>query len=330
MRFRRRIPVTIIGGFLGSGKTTLVNYLIQYGGKRFGVVVNEFGDLGVDGALIQRLEGDGSGEIMELAGGCLCCVGREDLVRALVLLARAPNPPEYVLIELSGLADPVPVLQTLLDPEVRAVFETDGLITVVDARNFFATLEQNSETALQLAYCNTVVLNKADLADTELLEDVENAVQQLSPLAQVVITTRSSAPLEKLLNLRAFDPEFEDKTRAHEHAHTQGVSSFSLHADAPLDLVAWQWFLQDLILSKPTEVLRVKGWLSLEGIPEKVLFQAVRDIFTAEATTQKSDGRSSIVVIGRNLDEGEYRSRFADAVKKVVPVLTRHSVLPNS
>ena len=193
MRFRRRIPVTIIGGFLGSGKTTLVNYLIQYGGKRFGVVVNEFGDLGVDGALRQRLEGDGSGEIMELAGGCLCCVGREDLVRALVLLARAPNPPEYVLIELSGLADPVPVLQTLLDPEVRAVFETDGLITVVDARNFFSTLEQNSETALQLAYCNTVVLNKADLADTELLEDVENAVQQLSPAQS---RARGAAPLD--------------------------------------------------------------------------------------------------------------------------------------
>ena len=102
------------------------------------MVVNEFGDLGVDGALIQPLEGDG--DVVELSNGCLCCVGREDLVCSLVELARVQSPPEYVLIELSGLADSVPVLQTLLDPTVRAMFETDGLVTVVDARNFFATL----------------------------------------------------------------------------------------------------------------------------------------------------------------------------------------------
>jgi len=310
MRFRRRIPVTVIGGFLGSGKTTLVNHLIQTGGKRFGVV-NEFGDLGVDGALIQPLEGDG--DVVELSNGCLCCVGRDDLVRSLVELARVPSPPEYVLIELSGLADPVPVLQTLLDPTVRAVFETDGLVTVVDARNFFITLAQNPEAALQLAYATTLVLNKADLADSELLEHVSKVARQLSPLAELLTTTHSRAPSERLLGQRAFDPGFEDKTRTYTHAHTEGVVSFALEARVPLDLVAWQWFVQDLILARPGDVLRVKGWLSLEGMAERVLFQAVRDVFTAEALNERSDGRSSLMVIGRELDGAEYRSRFAAA-----------------
>ncbi len=310
MRFRRRIPVTVIGGFLGSGKTTLVNHLIRFGGVRFGVVVNEFGDLGVDGALINTLE---NGDVLELEGGCLCCVGREDLLRALVQLAGAKNPPEYVLVELSGLADPVPVLQTLLDPEVRTVFEIDGLITVLDARNFYATLEGNPEAASQLAYSSAIVLNKADQADTELLEGVRDAVKGFNPLAKLMTTSRSEAPLEKILNLRAFDPLFEDHARGHAHVHAQGVSQFVLEADFPLDLVRWQWFLQELILSRPAQVLRVKGWLALEGMTERVLFQSVRDMFSAEATTERSTGRSSLVVIGRNLIESEFRSRFLAA-----------------
>ncbi len=317
MRFSRRISVTVIGGFLGSGKTTLVNHLIRYGGKRFGVVVNEFGDLGVDGALINTPLNEG--DVLELEGGCLCCVGREDLLRALLQLARAPKPPEYVLVELSGLADPVPVLQTLLDPDVKNVFEIDGLITVLDARNFFATLEGNPEAASQLAYSSAIVLNKADLADTELLESVRDAVQQFSPLAEIVTTSRSEAPLEKILNLRAFDPRFEESVGDHAHVHAQGVSQFVLEAESPLDLVRWQWFLQELILSKPAEVLRVKGWLALEGMTERILFQSVRDMFSAEATTERSTGRSSLVVIGRNLDKDEFRSRFAaaQAIQKV-------------
>jgi G3E family GTPase len=304
-KLHQRIPVTVIAGFLGAGKTTLVNGLIQRSSKRFGVIVNEFGDLGIDGALIENLNETG---VTELSSGCLCCVGRDDLIVALVKLGQHPRPPEHILLELSGLADPVPVLQTLLDPQVKAVFEIDGLVTVIDARNFYSTLEQNPEAASQLAYANSVILNKADLCDTELLEDVQKTTRELSPLASISVACRGDAPLERMLELRAFDPNF--RPEHHPHQHTPNVSSFALEADRPLDLVRWQWFLQEMILEKPNQVLRVKGWLALDGMLERLLFQSVRDIFSAELTTQRALGRSSLVVIGRNLDKEAYRERF--------------------
>ncbi|MBB6097875.1 G3E family GTPase [Deinobacterium chartae] len=312
-KFRQRIPVTVIGGFLGSGKTTLVNHLIYSGTHRYGVIVNEFGDLGIDGALIENLE---EGGITELQGGCLCCVGREDLVQALVKLGLRDTPPEYVLIELSGLADPVPVLQTLLDPQVRTVFEIDGLVTVVDARNFFSTLQQNLESALQLAYASTVVINKVDLVDAELVAAVSDAVRQLSPLARVVTSHRSQVDPAALVGLRAFDPQWQPDD-AHGHRHTEGVTSFVLEAHSPLDIMKWQWFLQQRILERPGDVLRVKGFLALEGIPERVLFQAVRDVFSAERQEQPHAGQSQLVVIGRGLDPAEYHAAFEDCARPV-------------
>lgn len=306
-KFRRRIPVTVIGGFLGSGKTTLVNHLIVTGGKRFGVIVNEFGDLGVDGALIEALDED---DVTELANGCLCCVGREDLVASLVKLAMRETPPEYVLIELSGLADPVPVLQTLLDPQVRAVFEIDGLVALVDARHFHRTLRENAEAALQLAYANTIVVNKADLADDLLLAYAVEGAQQVNPLATVVTTQRSRADPSTLVDLKAFDLAW--RAGGHEHRHTLGVASFALTLDRPIDLRSWHVFLETMILSRPVDVLRVKGFLSIRGIDETVLFQAVRDVFSAEAMRGTSqDGTSRLVVIGRDLDAAEYRDVFA-------------------
>lgn len=142
VRFKQRIPVTVIGGFLGAGKTTLVNHLVSHGGKRFGVIVNEFGQIGIDGSLIENLDTDG---IAELSNGCLCCVGRDDLVDTVFRLANRKHPPEHILIELSGLADPVPVAQTLLDRFVRAKFELDGILGVADARHLEQTLSDAPE-----------------------------------------------------------------------------------------------------------------------------------------------------------------------------------------
>lgn len=307
VRLRRRIPVTVIGGFLGSGKTTLVNHLIGRGGKRFGVIVNEFGDLGVDGALIESLDEDG---VTELSNGCLCCVGREDLVASLVRLGLRSEPPEYVLIELSGLADPVPVLQTLLDPQVSAVFELDGLVTVVDAKHFFQTLRDNPEAALQLAYANVVVVNKTDLADPQTVHAVGETARQLSPLAAVLPAQRSQADPAQLVGLKSFDMAW--RPQGWQHTHTAGVTSFALRADEPLDIRGWHFFLQRYVLSRPADVLRLKGFLSIEGIPETVLFQAVRDVFSAEALSgTRQDGKSQLVVIGRDLNEAEYREVFA-------------------
>ncbi|WP_189002954.1 CobW family GTP-binding protein [Deinococcus roseus] len=306
---RNRIPVTVIGGFLGAGKTTLVNHLIRQNPYKLGVIVNEFGSLGVDGALIENLPDE---DLAELTAGCLCCSGRNDLIEALVKLVSRPQRPEYVLIELSGLADPVPVMQTLLDPQVRALFELDGLVTVLDARNFYATLEQNPEMALQLAYASSIVINKSDLADQELLDLVQDTSSKLAPLAKVIRTHHSEVASDQVLNQKHFSADLKEDVLETTHQHTAGVKSFVLKHIEPLDMIRWHYFLQKFILERPGHVLRVKGFLAFKDIPEEVLFQAVRDIFSAEALTDPHDNTSHLVVIGRDLDRDLYQAAFQE------------------
>lgn len=302
----RRIPVTVVGGFLGAGKTTLVNHLVREGNRRFGVIVNEFGDVGVDGALIENVDEDG---VAELANGCLCCVGREDLALAMTKLALRERPPEHLLVELSGLADPVPVAGTVLDPNLRGLFELDGLVGVADAPNLERTLTETPEGAVQLAYASLVVLNKTDLADTAGLETARRLVAEINPLAHIVEAKDARVEPRRLLEQGAFSPLWEPA--GHRHAHARGVATFTLHADAPLEPAALDAFLEAYVIGRPGNVLRAKGFLAMRGAREEVLLQAVREIVTASGTGRPSPRRSSLVVIGRGLDEAEYRAAFA-------------------
>ncbi|MCP2014285.1 G3E family GTPase [Deinococcus sp. HSC-46F16] len=302
-----RIPVLVIGGFLGAGKTTLVNHLIRSLPHRLGVIVNEFGATGVDGGLIERLQDD----VTELTAGCLCCTGRDDLLRALVTIGLREHRPDAVLVELSGVADPTPVLTTLLERSVRAAFRVTTLVAVVDARHVLTTLREHPEAARQLAYANVIVLNKTDLADPVRLTYAEDVLHGVNPLARVVRVEQGQVDADALLARDDFDP------RALEGAapvtHTPGLTSFTLRSEAPLDPYRWQRFLTDLILSRPAEVLRVKGTLSLAGYPHPVLFQAVRDLFTADAW-EGEPGASELVLIGRGLDRAEYGAAWAGCV----------------
>lgn len=300
----QRIPVLVVGGFLGAGKTTLVNHLIRSVPHRLGVIVNEFGAVGVDGSLIERLQDD----VTELTAGCLCCSGRDDLVRALVTIALREQKPDAVIVELSGVADPVPVLETLLDPSVRAAFAVSSLVTVLDARHALQTLQEEVEAARQLAYANVVVLNKTDLTDPVLLQHVAGVVRGINPLAHLIGVERGQVDAQALLARRDFDPRrLED---AEPVAHTAGLRTFTLSAERPLDPYRWQRFMNEYILSRPAEVLRVKGFLSMQGYPQRVLFQAVRDLYTGDAWDE-ADGRSSLVFIGLGLDKAEYAAEFA-------------------
>jgi G3E family GTPase len=313
-KFKQKIPVTIVGGFLGAGKTTLVNRLIKEGGKRFGVIVNEFGDINVDGALIENMDEDG---VTEFSNGCLCCAGRDDLAEAMFKLGMRKNPPEHLLVELSGLADPVPVAQTVLDPQLRAFFDLDGIIGVVDARNLERTLQEVPEGAVQIAYASSVVLNKTDLADAAQLEVARDLVRKLNPLARVTETVDAAADPKSLLQQGAFESDW--KPDGHEHTHAQGVNTFTLHQDAPLDAIAWNGFMEELILSRPGSVFRAKGFLAFRQIPDEIVFQAVREIVKVTKGEQRHDGRSHLVVIGRGLDEAEYRAAFAKLHEPIMP-----------
>ncbi|GAA5513306.1 P-loop guanosine triphosphatase YjiA [Deinococcus carri] len=307
-----RVPVIVIGGFLGAGKTTLVNHLIRSLPHRLGVIVNEFGQTGVDGGLVERLQDD----VTELAAGCLCCTGRDDLLRALVTISLRERKPDAVLVELSGVADPTPVLTTLLDRSVRAAFRVTTLVAVVDARHVLQTLRDHPEAARQLAYANVIVLNKTDLADPVLLDHAEGVLRGVNPLARVVRVERAQLDADALLARDDFDPRVLDG--AEPTAHTPGLTSFTLRAASPLDPYRWQRFMTDFILSRPAEVLRVKGFLSLHGYPQRVLFQAVRDLFTADAWDE-ADGQTELVFIGRGLERAEYAAAFAECVTETEP-----------
>lgn len=305
-KVRARIPVTIIGGFLGSGKTTLVNHLIVQGGRRFGVIVNEFGKTGVDGSLIENVDADG---VTELSNGCLCCSGRDDLLVALVKLASREGPPEHVLIELSGVADPLPVAQTLLEPYVRELFELDSLIGVADAGNLQQTVEENPEGAAQLAYANTVLLNKTDLASSEQLEVARELLSGLNPLAEVHEAVRGVVDPAHILHTGAFSPT--PLPELGKVQHTKGLKSFTLRADRPLAHAPFDEFLKAMILYNPGNVYRTKGFVSLAGVDQRVLVQTVRDILNLSLATQADTGSSELVVIGRELDKLAFEQRFA-------------------
>lgn len=301
-----RIPIIVIGGFLGAGKTTLVNHLIRSLPHRLGVIVNEFGQAGVDGSLIERLQDD----VTELTAGCLCCTGRDDLLRALVTISMRDAKPDAVIVELSGVADPTPVLATLLERGVRAAFRVTTLVAVVDARHVLQTLREHPEAARQLAYANVVVLNKTDLAGPEALARAEATLKGVNPLARLVGVERGQIDADALLARDDFDPRVLDGQDTEAHAHTPDLRTFTLRANRPLDPYEWQRFMTSFILARPAEVLRVKGWLDLHGYPQRILFQAVRDLFTADAW-DAGDGGSELVFIGRGLDREEYASAFA-------------------
>lgn len=318
MKFKGRIPVTLVGGFLGAGKTTLVNRMISAGEERYGVIVNEFGETGVDAALVEELD---DGGVAELAGGCLCCVGREDLTGALYALVCRKDPPEHILIELSGLADPVPVAQQLLTSEWRGLLELDAIVAVADAKNLDRTLRESPEGKAQLAYASVVVLNKSDLVGEDELAHAEGLMRELNPMARVLRTSHGMVETADVTGLKAFAPDW--KPKGHVLRHGEGISSFVLRSEEPLSLQFWIPFHQRMIMSRSDDVLRAKGILSFEELDYPMVLQAVRELYTFNAYEGEHGDGSELVVIGRNLDESEYREAFARVAQAERPSTTR-------
>ena len=199
----RNIPVTILTGFLGSGKTTLLNRILrEEHGKRIAVIENEFGEVGIDQALVINADE----EIFEMSNGCICCTVRGDLIRVLGNLMKRRDKFDYVLVETTGLADPGPVAQTFfMDDEIRAEFALDGIVTLVDAAHVEQQLGRSDESAEQIAFADVLVLNKTDLVNDEALDRLEARLRDMNRMARVVRSERADVSVDTVLNLGAFD-----------------------------------------------------------------------------------------------------------------------------
>ncbi len=315
-----KIPVTIVTGFLGSGKTTLINHILQeQHDRKVAVIINEFGEIGIDG---QIAIADEEEQIVEFNNGCLCCTVRGDLVRTLEELTQRADL-DAVLIETTGLADPAPVASTfIVADEIKSKFSLDAFVTVVDAVNLYQNLKDSHEAQEQVAFADIILINKIDLVTSDEIVKIEQQIRSLNPIAKIYHTEHSSIDLSLILGTKAFDLEaklevdplfLEDLA----HEHDAEIGSFALTADRPIDMNKFMLWMNDLAQSKGEDLYRTKGLFYAQGFSERVLFQSVRMLTSMRRDRLwKSDEPklTQFVAIGRNLDRNEFVAGFEKCV----------------
>ena len=312
-----QVPVTVLTGFLGAGKTTLLNRILtEQHGRKYAVIVNEFGEQGIDNDLVV----DADEEVFEMNNGCICCTVRGDLIRILSGLMKRADKLDAIIVETTGLADPAPVAQTFfVDQDVADRTKLDAIVTVADAVHLSSQLTKHHEAEEQIAFADVILLNKIDLVDDDGLDRVKDRIKKINPFAKIINTTRCSAPLDEVVGLNAFslerilevEPDFLDSD--HDHEHDDDVTSLSFVSDTPLDMEKFQEWFGDLLRTKGQDILRSKGILDFKGEEDRYVFQGVHMLMDASPMgpwPKGKDRSSRVVFIGRNLDNMNLKEGF--------------------
>jgi G3E family GTPase len=312
-----KIPVTVLTGYLGAGKTTLLNRILtEDHGKKFAVIVNEFGETGIDGDLVVGADE----EVFEMNNGCICCTVRGDLIRILDGLMKRKGKFDAIIVETTGLADPAPVAQTFfVDQDVGDATKLDAVVTVTDAKWLTERLKDAPEAKNQIAFADVIILNKVDLVSAEELAEVEAAIRAINPYAKLHKTTRCELPIDQLLDRNAFDldrildiePDFLES--GHHHHHSDEVRSMSFTIPGDVDPDKFMPWINDISQAQGPNILRSKGILAFKDEPRRFVFQGVHMILDGDLQRDwKADEprNSRLVFIGRDLDESELRKGF--------------------
>jgi G3E family GTPase len=337
-----KIPVTVLTGYLGAGKTTLLNRILsEPHGKKYAVIVNEFGEIGIDNELVVNADE----EVFEMNNGCICCTVRGDLVRIIDGLMRRKGKFDAIIVETTGLADPAPVAQTFfMDDGVGAKTKLDAVVTVADALWLKDRLRDAPEAKNQIAFADVILINKTDLVTAGELDEIEARIRAINPYAKVHRTERASIDIAEVLGRNAFDldrildlePAFltaddhdhdHDHHHDHDHDHHHGnglkhyhdedMQSVALRTDKPLDPDKFFPWVQDLVATEGKDILRCKGILSFKDDPERFVFQGVHMILDGDhqrAWREDEKRESRAVFIGRKLPEDKIRAGFESCI----------------
>lgn len=344
-----KIPVTVLTGYLGAGKTTLLNRILtEPHGRKFAVIVNEFGEIGIDNELVVGADE----EIFEMNNGCICCTVRGDLIRIIEGLLKRRGKFDSIIVETTGLADPAPVAQTFfVDADVKEAASLDAIVTVADAKWLADRLKDAPEAKNQIAFADVIILNKMDVVTPEEIEEVEGRIRAINPYAKLHKTTKCAVPLDAVLNRNAFDlqrileiePEFLEAGDEHEHHdhdhhdhdghghdhhkhdhdhdhghglkhyHDEEMQSLSIAFEGDLDPEKFLPWVNDYVQKEGPSILRSKGIIAFKDEPRRFVYQGVHMMLDGDLQREwKPDEKrvSRIVFIGRHLKEDEIREGF--------------------
>jgi G3E family GTPase len=346
-----KIPVTVLTGYLGAGKTTLLNRILtEPHGKKFAVIVNEFGEIGIDNDLIVGAEE----EVFEMNNGCICCTVRGDLIRIIEGLMKRKGKFDAIIVETTGLADPAPVAQTFfVDQDVQDKTRLDAVVTVADAKWLTARLKDAPEAKNQIAFADVILLNKTDLVTADELREVEARIRGINPYAKLIKTEKSKVDIAEVLDRHAFDldrileiepafleaddhnhdhdhhhhhhdhhhtgPDCDHPSHKHDHHgglkhyHDEDMQSIAIQLDGEVDPEKFMPWINDYIQKEGPQILRSKGILAFKNEPKRFVFQGVHMILDGDLQRDwKADEKrnSRIVFIGRDLKKDEIESGF--------------------